>query len=139
MKKRSLMGVAGTHPATLHEIAEVIGIPNAHQSTFCSRLGLLLNSIIENRSGQLSVRKDAALEAAQTKMREAKRDFGKLSDHQRDMIHLMIQNRIDMALRPEDAISEIVIALARLTGKNPRVLPRGEGITKDFPFRSFML
>jgi hypothetical protein len=137
--KKWFSGVAGTHPAILRELAEVLEIPNAHQSTFRRCLRVLLDSVIENRSGRLLVRKDAAFEAAEKKMREAKRAFDKLSEHQRDMIHLMIQNRIDMALRPEDAISEIVIAFARLTGKNPRVLPRGEGITRDFPFRWFVL
>jgi hypothetical protein len=126
-------------------LAEAIEIPKDHKIKFLDHLSILLSYVADSQTRKSAVEKNTYFEDAQTKMREAKVAFDKLSDQQRDMIHLTIQDTQVPAVmvqdgqvtasdttwpRPETIISEIVRAFALLTGKNPHPLPHGEGDTR---------
>jgi hypothetical protein len=152
--------VAGARPKSViqevtSKLAEVINIPkdSPHQITFLEQLSMSLFYVDDSWRRKL-VKKDIAFETAQKKIREAKIAFDKLSDQQRKMIHLTIQDTQVIAVtvqdtqvtasdtvwpRPETLISGIVNAFAILTGKNPRPLAHGKGITSHYPFRVFVL
>jgi hypothetical protein len=133
-----------------------------HQGDFLNYLSIMLSCVADTQKRKSAIKKNIYLEDAQTKMREAKRAFDKLSEQQRNMIHLTIQDTQVPLLhfrdapgspdlvhdtevtaiewpRPEAMILGIVKAFAILTGENPHPLPHGEGAIRDYPFRDFML
>jgi hypothetical protein len=114
------------------KLAEVIRIGSPHQRTFLEQVELLLFEVEGPLKRRLDIEKDAVLENAQKKMRDAKIAFDKLSDQQRNLIHLTIQDTQTTEVtirflpngsteeiagdtpwrRPEDLISGIIEAFA---------------------------
>ena len=137
------------------KLAEVIKISDYNLKTFIEQLELLLGELEQSLKRQLTIENDIAFEDAEKKLRTAQIAFDKLSNQQRDMIHLAIQETQTAVVtiqflpddstqeiadyapwpRPEDLISGIVGAFAILTGKNPRP----KHIASHYLLRKFIL